>query len=714
MKARRLAFWLALPIAVGMLAIGAALVLSEGIRWRASVVGLMLAGDINDVSWSELLAMLRPGSLFYVRGFIDTPNPYAVIVNPHTSNADRETGSSLFVTYCSACHGSQAEGQTAPKLIGRTLKRGDSDWALFRSIANGVPELGMPPSGLADTEIWQVVGYLRAMRSGAEASAAVSRAAPRLDVPAARIERAAAEPHNWFTYSGSYTSWRHSSLTEITRDNVATLTLAWALQLGSGTDFVEASPIVVDGVAYFTAPPSDVLAIDALTGKLLWRHSRELPQLGVCCSVINRGVAVLDHRVFVGTPDGYLVALDAQTGKVLWESQVGDHELGYSITVAPLAVRDKIVVGISGGEFGVRGFLDAYDAATGVRAWRFYTIPAPGEPGSETWSGDAWQSGGGPTWVTGSFDPALGLVYWGVGNPSPDYNGDVRPGDNLYSDSVIALDADTGELKWHFQFTPHDEHDWDANQIPVLVDRAIDGTDRRLMLWANRNGFYYVLDRATGEFLHATPFATQNWATGIDSNGRPIVAPDAAPSERGTLTWPGLSGGANWWSPSYSPVTDLIYVPFAEAPKIFIKNVDLEEGAHRPGQYFLGGATVSTGDPMQLGIRALRPMTGEVAWEYWRKEPRNDIGRIGGVLSIAGNVVFVGDVNDFVALDATDGTELWRTNLGGEINASPVGFAVNGQQHVAIPAGNTLYAFRLPSTGPMRGPPSTNATTTTP
>jgi alcohol dehydrogenase (cytochrome c) len=368
------------------------------------------------------------------------------------------------------------------------------------------------------------------------------------------------EPGNWLTYSGSYNSQRHSRLEQINRDNVSELEMKWAFQMRTLED-VETSPLVVDGIMYLTEPPSNAHAVDTRTGRTFWSYTRELPdETHTCCGQVNRGLAMLGEKLYLGTVDAYLVALDSKTGSVLWEVEVADRLAGYSITVAPLVVKDKVIVGVSGGEFGIRGFLDAYDAETGKRVWRFYTVPAPGEPGHDTWEGDDWKTGGAPTWITGSFDPALNLIYWGTGNPSPDFNGELRPGDNLYSDCVIALDADTGQLKWYFQFTPHDVWDWDAAQIPVLVDAEFEGRMRKLMLWPNRNAFYYVLDRETGELLLVKQFARQTWAQGMDSKGRPIIRLEALPTEKGVVIWPGIQGAMNWYSPSYSPLTGLLYL----------------------------------------------------------------------------------------------------------------------------------------------------------
>ena len=365
------------------------------------------------------------------------------------------------------------------------------------------------------------------------------------------------EPGNWLTYSGGYNSQRHSRLEQINRDNVPELEMKWAFQMRTLED-VETTPLVVDGIMYLTEPPSNAHAVDTRTGRTFWSYTRELPnETHTCCGQVNRGLAMLGEKLYLGTVDAFLVALDAKTGSVLWEVEVADRLEGYSITVAPLVVKDKVIVGVSGGEFGIRGFLDAYDAETGKRVWRFYTVPAPGEPGHDSWEGDDWKTGGAPTWITGSFDPALNLIYWGTGNPSPDFNGELRPGDNLYTDCVIALDADTGQLKWYFQFTPHDVWDWDAAQIPVLVDAEFEGRMRKLMLWPNRNAFYYVLDRETGELLLVKQFARQNWAQGMDSRGRPIIKLEALPTEKGIIIWPGIQGAMNWFSPSYSPLTGL-------------------------------------------------------------------------------------------------------------------------------------------------------------
>ncbi|HET8699594.1 MAG TPA: PQQ-dependent dehydrogenase, methanol/ethanol family [Gammaproteobacteria bacterium] len=638
--------------------------------------------------------MLLPHSGYYLRGLADGASAYSVIENPYRSAEDRAAGQDLFKARCTVCHGLEGDGGTAPRLADAKFKMGDSDWAIYRTITGSTPGLTMPAVPLPERETWQIIAYLRELRMTEVAQVAPRAPHPTLpgiDVTAERIRASDSEPESWLTYSGSYASRRYSGLNEVRAENVAELKLAWSLQIET-SESVEASPLVVDGVMFLTEPPSDVVALDAATGEQLWKYTRRIASdVRVCCGQVNRGVALLGKRVFVGTLDGHLVALDARTGRVDWEAVVADHAEGYSITAAPLALDDLVIVGVAGGEFGIRGFLDAYDASTGVLRWRFHTIPEPGKPGAETWQGDAWRTGGGPTWLTGAYDPELGLVYWGVGNPSPDFNGDSRPGDNLFTASVIALRASTGELAWHFQFNPHDEHDWDANQIPVLVDADYNGAPRRLMLWAHRNGFYYVLDRESGEFLHATPFVRQTWALGFDERGRPRPSDKATPSTRGTLIWPGVGGGANWMSPAFSPRTGLFYTSFAEAPSVYYKRDDQPEP--RNGVPRLGSTSEPSGDPIVVGVRALNAITGERVWEHIGTQ-RRSVGKMGGVLATAGDIVFAADSNAFVALDARSGEQLWKTNLGGNIAANPVSFAVNGRQHVAIAAGNVLFVFR--------------------
>jgi alcohol dehydrogenase (cytochrome c) len=520
-----------------------------------------------------------------------------------------------------------------------------------------------------------------------------------------RLLRAAQEPQNWLTYSGGYASQRYSLLTQLNPGNVRNLELKWILP-NQVFGAWQSTPLVVDGIMYVTQRPNDVLAVDAKTGRVFWQYRYTVsPDARVCCGANNRGVAIAGDTLFMGTLDGHLVAIDAKTGRSLWNVAVGDPKLGYSITMAPLVVKDKVLIGTGGGEYGIRGFIAAFDARTGKEAWRFYTIPGPGERGHETWSGETWKTGGGSIWLTPSYDPALNLTYWGVGNPGPDWNSDLRPGDNLYTDSVVALDADTGQLKWHFQFSPNDTYDYDAVQIAVLADLNWRGTPTKAMLWANRNGFFYVLDRTSGRFLSGSPFVKVNWASGLDDKGRPIPTPQPP----GQPTWPGNQGGTNWYSPSFSPRTGLMYVSAWEGyASIFRK----EPAQYVPGRNFAGGgATPLTPVPGAPGVRigrntpinnwtdavghgtvmAIDPQTGQKKWTFAQYDVTDS-----GILTTATDLLFTGGREGyFYALDARTGTELWKASLGGQIVNGPITFAVDGTQYVSVISGPSLVTFAL-------------------
>ena len=508
-------------------------------------------------------------------------------------------------------------------------------------------------------------------------------------VPYERIRQAESDPGNWLTYSGNYSAHRFSPLAQLTPLNAGRLRTAWVYQL-EHAGRTEVSPIVADGVMYVTSAEIGVTALDLRTGRPLWNWTRPLPKdlRTIGFGRVNRGVAILDDTVYVGTLDAHLVALDAKSGAVRWETVVDDYKLGHSITLAPLAVAGKIITGIAGGEAGIRGFIDAYDAKTGQRLWRFWTIPGKGEPGNQTWSGDNWKTGGGSTWVTGSYDPELDLLYWGVGNPGPDWNGDVRPGDNLYTCSLVALNATTGKLKWHFQFTPHDVHDWDATEVPVLLNATVRGAERKVVAMANRNAFYYLLDRSTGEFLQASPYAKQTWAKGIDDHGRPMVIPGSEPSAEGTLVYPSLQGATNWFSPSYSPVAKMFYIAVREMGAYYYKT----EAEFKPGNWFGGGGERAlSGDAAYGAVRGLDASTGKQKWEFRLKSPP-----WAGVLSTAGGLVFGGsDEGNFFALDGLTGKPVWDFQAGGSVIANPVSFLIDGKQHVAVAAGQAIFVFGL-------------------
>jgi len=522
-----------------------------------------------------------------------------------------------------------------------------------------------------------------------------------------RILRSDREPQNWLSYSGGVNSQRYSTLGQITPANVASLEMKWAFQARSLEKF-ESTPLVVDGMMYLTQAPNDIVALDAVSGEAKWIYSYSPSrEARVCCGRVNRGVAILGSTLFMGTIDGHLVAVNAADGKLLWDTEVASAEKGYSITHAPLVIKDKILVGTAGGEYGIRGFIAAYDASTGKEAWRFYTIPGKGEPGNETWVGDSWMHGGASVWVTGSYDPESNLTYWGIGNPGPDLDGDPRGGDNLYSDCVVALDADTGKLKWYFQFTPHDVWDYDSTQVPVLADmnwtdRNGNTAPRKVMLWANRNGFFYALDRTNGQFLQGKPFVKVTWATGLDEAGRPMRVNSQEPSESGTVVYPALTGGTNWYSPAFSPRTGLFYIPAWENVSA---NMTKLNGEFTEGKTYMGGTFRTTvpglrGNQIRTNkdeadgygvVRAIDPKTGERKWEFKMADVT-----MSGILTTATDLLFTGGREGyFQALDARDGKLLWKVAGGGEIAMGPMTYQVNGKQYVVFSAGSSLFSFAL-------------------
>ena len=501
-----------------------------------------------------------------------------------------------------------------------------------------------------------------------------------------RLLESAKEPQNWLMYSGDYAGRRYSTLDQINTKNAASLVPKWAYQTMAGGKF-ETTSLVVDGVLYATGADDRAFALDAPSGRPIWQYQRSLPpDIRPCCGRVNRGMAILGDKVFLGTLDAHVIALDTKTGNVVWDVGTSDYRKGYSITLAPLVINHLVLIGVSGGEYGIRGFIDAYDAVTGARKWRFYTVPGPGEPGHETWEGDSWKIGGAPAWITGTYDPATNTTFWTTGNPSPSNRGEGRAGDNLYSNSLLALDPDTGKLKWYFQFTKHDEHDYDATQVPVLVD---DG-DRHLIVQANRNGFFYVIDRSNGKLLSATPYGKVTWSNAKDASGVPIERKEASPTLTGVPVCPGAIGATNWMSPSYDPQTKLFYVSAREQCDIFSTAPQPYEAGHA----FYGSAYFPNDDaqPFWGAVRAIDPATSRVRWELKHLSPSWS-----GVLSTAGGLVFTGDAEgNFMALDAASGKILWHFQCGASVYASPMSYAMDGRQYVAIAAGTTLFAFGLP------------------
>jgi alcohol dehydrogenase (cytochrome c) len=495
---------------------------------------------------------------------------------------------------------------------------------------------------------------------------------------------------NWTSYNGDYTGQRYSRLQQINAANVSNLRAAWIFHPGN-TQNLEVTPVVVRGLMYITAS-NDVFALDAQTGRELWHYHRPISSglLDDAAAHKNRGVGVWGNSVFVETDDAHLLSLDARSGGLLWDVQYADKAKHYGATSAPLVVKDMVVVGTSGGDSGVRGFIAAFDATTGKRKWLFWTIPGPGEFGSSSWPGDSYLHGGGTTWMPGTYDPQLNLLYWTTSNAAPDFVGDSRPGDDLYTACVLALDPDTGQLKWHFQYTPHDLYDYDATETPLLLDTGENGATRRLLVQANRNGFFYVLDRTNGKFLRATPFVQNlTWAKGIDTAGRPILS-GLIPTAEGTPICPGIDGATNWFSPSYSPDTGLFYVLALESCNLFqAKPKEFVKGE----TFYNTGTTSLPGERMRKILLALNLADGKTAWSYPQVGNGNSWG---GTLATSGGLVFFGDDTESLeAVEAKTGRVLWHFHTGQVFRASPMTYAVAGVQYVAIAAGSDIFSFSL-------------------
>ena len=512
------------------------------------------------------------------------------------------------------------------------------------------------------------------------------------------------KPGEWPSYNGHLSANRHSPLDQINVRNVATLEPKWTHDMG-GKRALQMTPLVVDGVMYVTAV-NEVRALDARTGRQLWQFARpQTPGLvptGDPAAGISRAIALVGNRVFLQTDHAHLLALDRRNGQLIWDVEMADFRQNYGATGALLVVNDLVIAGISAGDEGVRGFLDAYRASTGERVWRFWTVPARGEPGSETWIGKALEHGCATTWLTGSYDPEARLLYWPTGNPCPDYNGEERKGDNLYSSSIVALDPATGTLRWHFQFTPHDLHDWDANQPPVLVDAEFGGRARKLLVLANRNGFFYVLDRLSGQMLMAEPFVKRlTWAAGIGRDGRPKLLPGYDNSAEGTLTCPSVSGAANWPSSAFNPATGLFYVMASEACSVYRKNSDWFEY----GKSFYGGTTkpaaIEDGGKF---LRALDLRTGKLVWESSKV---GGSATASGLLSTAGGLVFYGDNTGgaLIAVDARTGHRLWQFDTQQVWKSSPMTYAIDGEQYIGAVAGSIVSVFGITREGSPRAQP---------
>ena len=659
---------------------------------RAQLYVQKAKGQVPDVSWPELWGFTLLGRGYHcIEG---SSLESSIQFSADATEGDRKEGARIFHERCSACHGVDGSGTPfAPPLNRSQYNHGDSDLAIYKVLRDGIPGTGMQSVGLTLLGRLQVISHLRALQS--QQPEASKPQAPRLaiEVSNQRLLAAGTNPDEWLMYSGSYNGWRHSPSAEITPANIARLNMRWVAQFDVNNPNIEATPLVIDGTIFTTLDAGHVIALDAKTGATIWEYKRPIPSGLPIEFRVNRGLAAGGGTLFFCSLEGFLVAINANDGKVIWQTLVANPSAGYSITLAPLVVNRSVVVGVSGGEFGARGFLAAYDVSTGQQQWRFNTIPGPGEAGHETWENDAWKSGGGGTWITGSYDPSTDLIYWGVGNPSPGFSGDVRPGDNLFTDSVVALHAATGKLAWYFQFTPHDEQDRDAAQTPVLADLPINGVVRKAICWPNRNGFYYVLDRVTGEFLAGAPFVEVTWAKGLDSRGRPILSDLVRVSTQGRSISPGVDGGTNWQNPAFDPKRKLIFVPATDSSSVFTK-LSPDRVTRGQNGYYVGSGS-SQAEPPIRKVLALDAATGAQKWEYTAPSGVDTENGRSGLLSTEGGLVFGASGGILFALDADTGREVWSRPLGGKTKSAPISFTVDGRQVVLVAAGRALFEFGL-------------------
>jgi alcohol dehydrogenase (cytochrome c) len=635
-----------------------------------------------------------------------------------------EVGQTIFVERCAVCHGANATGGTASASILPRIAALD-DPSLERAIREGVPTRGMPAFALQRTEMIALIAYLRTLgapaprgrrerleplhvqtTTGESLDGLVIRQSfedLQLRLPDGTVRllrrsgdrfRPVSSDTDWPSYDGDVRGYRYTTLSEVGPANVAQLAPRWIFTVAD-TSPLETTPVVSDGILFVTSG-NQCYALDAGTGRQIWRFSRPLTKglVGNAAGGINRGVAVDRIHVYMTTDHAHLLALDRKTGEVAWETVMADSRENYSATAAPLVAAGLVIAGTAGGDGGARGFLAAYEPRTGKEVWRFWTTPAPGEPGAETWDGPAILHPGAVTWLTGSYDPELETLYWTTGNPGSDLNGDVRKGDNLYSDSVLVLDVHTGRLKWYYQFTPHDLWDWDAQAPLALIDAEWEQQPRKLLVQANRNGFFYVFDRTNGKLLLGRRFAEKlTWADGIGADGRPILRPNQEPSEAGTRVCPSLIGATNWWSTSYLPQTGLYYVQTLESCGVFTKR----EEEWTSGRVYMGGGTSNAPDtkPQKI-LRALDIRSGRVAWELPQV---GDGSTRSGTLATASGLVFFGeDSGAFMAVDAASGKPLWHFQTSQTLRASPMTYAFDGHQFVVIAAGPNVIAFGLSDT----------------
>jgi alcohol dehydrogenase (cytochrome c) len=636
---------------------------------------------------------------------------------------DQEPGRRTFEGRCASCHGADGGGaEMGPAIRERLAALKDDE--LAKLIREGLPNRGMPPNAVGAEQMTNLLRFLRTIQRAAPPPVRLTVETTdgrtlegdvlgrglfdlqlRTSSPAASAHAGGARVHllrsagdrfrsvtsdaDWPTYNGDPRGNRYTTLTQINRENVARLAPAWVFSIGDAGS-LQVTPVVVDGIMYVTAR-NQCIALDAGSGRRIWEYKRPHTK-GVMQGNANRGVGVAGDRVFMMTDHAHLIALDRFTGTLLWDTQLDDWRKNYAASSAPLPAGTLVISGVSGGEHGANGFVAAYDQATGKEVWRFWTVPKPGEPGSETWQGVDIEHGGAPTWFTGSYDPELDIVYWPTGNPSKEYSGDDRKGDNLYASSIVALDRASGKLKWYYQFIPHDLWDWDATQTSVLVDAEWQGRPRKLMLHANRNGFFYVFDRESGALLLARPFVKHlTWASGIGADGRPMKLPNQEPSEAGTRVCPSQDGATNWFSPSFNPATGLYYVQTFEKCGIYTKRA---QGPWESGKSYLGGSHRIAPDPKpQRILRAIDIRTGAVAWELPQHGPANSWG--GTLATASGLVIAAEDGGALIAVDAQSGKPLWSFQANQTWKASPMTYSFDGKQHIAVAAGSNIIAFAL-------------------
>ncbi len=639
----------------------------------------------------------------------------AVIMSPAQAQS---TGMKVFTEHCANCHGTDGNGgELGPNIAIRVPLRTDQELASV--VRQGLGAAGMPSFGtLSAAEISELIATLRSLklRFGAtpvhgEVTLTDGTRIPGLILNHSFADlqllgddhklhllrkqgdryRAVTSQTDWTSYNGSLSGSRYTDLQQITKTNVAALAPKWTFNFTSNSN-LQTTPIVSNGVMYVTSA-NEIYALDAGSGREIWHYQRARTKglIGNAAGGANRGAAIAGERVFMLTDHAHLVALDKHSGTLLWETEMADWRQNYNATGAPLPVGDLVIAGTSGGDEGVRGFVAAYDQKTGKEVWRWWSTPLPGEPGSESWQGKGLAHPAGSTWMTGTFDATENTLYWTVGNPGPDMIGDDRLGDNLYTDSVVALDAKTGKLKWHFQFTPHDLWDYDAQETPVLVDAMWQGQPRKLLIQANRNGFFYVLDRSNGKFLSGWQYVKDlNWATGLDATGRPLRVPGMEPTREGKRVCPSLTGGTNWYSTSFNPLTGLYYVQTDDKCGIFTR-VDANWEA---GKGYMGGSFAPAPDPAKRLLRAIDIATGKTRWEL---PETGNAGSFGGVLSTAsGLVIFGEDSGALMAADASNGQTLWSFQANARWRTSPMSYQFDNRQYVAIAAGSTVMAFALP------------------